>query len=199
MEVGMLLACILSLAFAMTEGERSGNANVCLCANMERAGVKTVSPPLVPPAEDETPKEKVSLGIDEATAEEFELELAVTPAERERGLMEREEIDEHGGMLFIYPEPGQRGFWMKNCLIDIDMIFLDEEGRITAVHAAKKELPRQPGESEWDYEDRLKRYPSRRPAQFCIEVQAGTIKRLGLKAGQLVELDVERLSKLAEN
>jgi len=154
-----------------------------------------------PPAEqreDDMPKEKITLGLDDA-AEEFELELSVDADQRAQGLMEREEIDEHGGMLFIYPDAKERGYWMKNCLVDIDMIFLDEEGRITAVHQAKKELPRQPGESEWDYEDRLKRYSSRRPAQFVIEVKAGTIKRLGLKAGQLVELDVERLATLAKD
>lgn len=146
----------------------------------------------------EPPTEAVTLGLTD-TAEEFELELAVDSDQRAQGLMEREEIEEHGGMLFIYPEEGQRSFWMKNCLVDIDMVFLDDEGRITATHEAKKELPQQPGESEWDYEDRLKRHPSRRPSQFVIEVKAGAIKRLGLKAGQMIELDVERLAKLGKD
>lgn len=170
------------------------------CTPLSRAAAlagERVVAQLPPPVADETPKEKIPLGLGDA-AEQFELELAVDDDQRAQGLMDREEIAEHGGMLFIYPEAEDRGFWMKNCIIDIDMIFLDEEGRITAVHAAKKELPRQPGESEWDYEDRLKRYPSRRPAQFVIEVRAGTIKRLGLKAGQLVEMEVERLAKLGK-
>jgi uncharacterized membrane protein (UPF0127 family) len=185
----MMRRCTLTLAFCIAVSWPLASAG--------QSGLAQ-DPPPAPPVEDETPKEKVTLGLDDA-AEEYELELAVNADQRAQGLMEREEIEEHGGMLFIYPDAEERGFWMKNCIIDIDMIFLDEEGRITAVHQAKKELPQQPDESEWDYEDRLKRYPSRRPAQFVIEVKAGTIKRLGLKPGHLVDLDVERLAKLAEN
>jgi hypothetical protein len=53
--------------------------------------------------------------------EVFKLEIAADARSRARGLMERTEIDEHGGMLFIYRDVRRRSFWMKNCLVDIDL------------------------------------------------------------------------------
>jgi hypothetical protein len=39
-----------------------------------------------------------------------------------------------GGMLFVFPEPRMLSFWMYECLIDIDVIFLDASGTVTAIH-----------------------------------------------------------------
>ncbi len=111
--------------------------------------------------------------------------------------MQRAQIDEHGGMLFIYRDVRWRTFWMKNCLVDIDLVYLDGRGRIVRRHKMKKEPPRGADETEAAYERRLKRYTSRRPAQFAIELNAGSIDRLKLKRGQTIELDLPRLRKMA--
>ncbi len=129
--------------------------------------------------------------------ETFRLELAVTEKSRARGLGGRMTIDADGGMLFVFRHARQRTFWMQDCLVDIDVMFLDDRGRITAVHRMKKQPPRADDESAAAYEYRLKRYPSRRPSRFAIELQPGSIDRLRIKPGQTIKLDLPRLKKKA--
>jgi uncharacterized membrane protein (UPF0127 family) len=138
------------------------------------------------------PREKVVI-----RGEVFELEIAADYASRARGLMGREKIEDHGGMLFVYRDSRPRTFWMKNCRVDIDLLYLGSKGRIVRVHRMKKEPPRREDETEWQYEWRLKSYPSRRPAQYVIELKAGTIDRLKLRRGQTIELDRAKLRKIA--
>lgn len=130
--------------------------------------------------------------------ETFELELALDDAAREKGLMDRESIPDHGGMLFVFPDSKVQvqSFWMANCLVDMDIMFLDRRGTVTAVHRMKKEPPKKPGESQEDYERRLKRYSSVYPAQFAIELKAGSLDRLNVKVDDRIALDVNRLKKM---
>jgi len=129
--------------------------------------------------------------------ETFRLEPAVTAKARQRGLGGRQKIEDHGGMLFVFPDVRRRSFYMKDCLVDIDIVFLDDRGRVTAVHAMVKEPPRRAGENVTAYERRLKRYPSRRPVRFAIELETGSIERLKLEPGRTIPLDLRRLKKMA--
>ncbi len=139
------------------------------------------------------PTEKVVIG-----AETFKLEIAADPKSRIRGLMERTKIDDHGGMLFVFRNSMRRSFWMKNCLVDIDLVFLDRRGRIVTLHKMKVQPPRRKRESEGAYHRRLKSYPSRSRSQFAIELKAGSIDRLKLKRDKKIELDFKKLTKLAK-
>lgn len=61
------------------------------------------------------------------------LEWASTPAEREVGLMSRTKLDENAGMAFVFNQPGQHCFWMKNTLIPLSIGFFDMQGRLIQV------------------------------------------------------------------
>jgi len=130
-------------------------------------------------------------------AETFTLELAHTAELRAKGLMYRREIAPAGGMLFVFPVPFLQSFWMGNCLTDIDILFLDPRGRVTAAHEMKAEPLQGPGETYEDYHARLTKYSSRLPAQFAIELAPGSLRRLEVAVGDTVALDIPRLRALA--
>lgn len=150
-------------------------------------------PPPDPPVKEEPATEKVTIG-----KEVFHLEIAADAASRATGLSGRTKIKPDGGMIFIYPDAKQRSYWMIDCLVDIDIIFLDPRGRILAMHSMKKEPPQREDETRWEYEDRLPSYSSRGRTQFALEFKAGTLKRLKLRRGQIIKLDYERLVKLTQ-
>jgi hypothetical protein len=132
--------------------------------------------------------------------ETFRLELAADPVSRTQGLMHRASIPADGGMLFVFPRPDHRSFWMGYCLVDIDVIFLDAQGRITAMHQMKAEPPRQADESRLDYERRLHhvQYWSNYPAQFAIELKGGTLDRLDIEVDEKIDLDLKRLKAMVQ-
>jgi len=129
--------------------------------------------------------------------ENFTLEVASDSYARTRGLMERKSIDEDGGMLFIYGYEQAQQFWMGYCLVDIDVIFLDANGVVTATHAMKYEPQIGADESEIDYRARMADYDSVLPAQFAIELRGGWLEKLQIKRGDRLTLDVSRLKRLA--
>lgn len=127
---------------------------------------------------------------------DYTLDIVADDATRERGLGGVESLPEHGGMLFVFPNSRLRAFVMRDCLIDIDIIFLDPSGRIVAMHHMPVEDPRTVDESLSVYEQRLKRYPSRFSAKYAIEIRGGRLESMSLEEGQLIELDTDYLESI---
>lgn len=127
----------------------------------------------------------------------FQLEIASETDAITLGLMHRETIPPGTGMIFIFPDAQVRGFWMKNCLTDIDLIYLDSRGFVTSTHRMKAEPLQRKDETEPQYEFRLKSYPSGRPTQFVIELPPGSLDQLNVRFEDKIELELVRLKALA--
>ena len=104
----------------------------------------------------------------------FHLEIAGTPAEREKGLMFRTSLAPDAGMLFDYHQEQQTAFWMQNTLIPLDMIFIAADGTVRTIHENARPLD-------------TTSIPSQVPVQFVLEIAGGRSKEIGLKVGDRFE------------
>ena len=129
--------------------------------------------------------------------ESFTLDLATDVRSRTRGLMYETSIPINGGLLFVFPDRQERSFWMKNCVIDIDIAFLDSRGIVTAIHTMVVEPPQRKDEHPIAYDERLRSYRSFGPAQFAIELRAGTFSRLHIRVNDRIPLELPMLKGLA--
>lgn len=118
----------------------------------------------------------------------FSLKVADNDQARRDGLAGVAEIPADGGMIFVYPEDEERGFWMVGCVTDMDIVFINSQGRVVSFCTMLKEPLREAGESEQQYQKRLQVYHSRGLTQYAIEVKAGTWSRLGLSVGDQLEI-----------
>ncbi|OZH55176.1 hypothetical protein AFK68_06260 [Hydrocoleum sp. CS-953] len=103
------------------------------------------------------------------------LEVAKTPKEQAMGLMYRTELPDDQGMLFSFDPPRKVNFWMKNCKISLDMIFI----RSGVVKAIALDVPP-------CLADPCPLYGSGVPVDRVIEVRGGRIRELGLKVGERI-------------
>ena len=72
--------------------------------------------------------------------QKFTVEVATTPGQMEQGLMFRKSLPADAGMIFDYRAPSTAAMWMKNTLIPLDMLFVDQHGLI--VNIAQRAVPR---------------------------------------------------------
>jgi uncharacterized membrane protein (UPF0127 family) len=123
----------------------------------------------------------------------FELELALDPATRFRGLSGRRSLPRNGGMLFVDPQARRRAMVMRDCPIPLDVAFLDRSGVVVALHEMKVEPPRGRDEPASAYEARLPIYDSGVPAQFSVETAGGRLRELGVQVGDQLVFDTTHL------
>lgn len=101
------------------------------------------------------------------------VEIADSPEEREKGLMERDKLEEGKGMLFVFEDEAPRAFWMKNTLISLDVIFFN--GRKEVIETIQFMKPCK--------EAQCPSYRGNLPAMYALEVPAGFVQEKGVKAG----------------
>jgi len=113
--------------------------------------------------------------------ERFSVELAQTQEKQALGLMFRDSLEADHGMLFLFPGEGMRSFWMKNTRIPLDIFYFDAELKLVSVaENARPCRTRQcPG------------YPSKGPAKYVLELNAGKAAELGMKEGDSLELHLD--------
>jgi uncharacterized protein len=103
----------------------------------------------------------------------FTVEVAETPAQMEQGLMFRRNMAPDAGMLFDYKTPIAATMWMRNTFIPLDMLFVDAQGRIVNIH--QRAVPQS-----------LDVIAAEAPVRAVIELNGGTVARLGIAAGDRV-------------
>lgn len=101
--------------------------------------------------------------------------VADTPIRQQRGLMFVKEMEPDRGMIFVYPQPRMLMMWMKNTFIELDMLFVDERGRINHIIANARPLS-----------EKILATPL--PASMVIELKGGEARRRGIVVGDRVSV-----------
>lgn len=107
-------------------------------------------------------------------------EIASTEEKRIMGLMYREELPIDHGMLFVFNNPIEISFWMKNTLIPLDIIFINSEKKVINVEQGnvEKNTP----------DNELKRYKSNGPIKWVVEINQGICTSNDIEPGTSVQI-----------
>ena len=131
------------------------------------------TPPASPPAAVSGPRLILPNGA------AIQVELATDDATRAQGLMFRDHLADDRGMLFLFPESGEYPFWMKNTLIPLDMIWIDDQRRVA--HVASNVPPCKA--------DPCPNYPPNANAKYVLELAAGVAAKHHLANGQTLRFE----------
>jgi uncharacterized protein len=115
----------------------------------------------------------------ELGGERFTVEIADDDAERARGLMFRDALPQGHGMFFVHERTQPLAYWMKNTRIPLDILYFDEG--LSLVSQQRDVPPCSAG-------DACPPYPSRAPARYVLELNAGEARRLELEDGARLEV-----------
>jgi uncharacterized protein len=105
------------------------------------------------------------------------VEVASSPEELMRGLMNRTSLPSDAGMIFIFKDAGIHPFWMKNTLIPLDMVWVSNESRIVHIASAVPCAA-----------DPCMHYTPRSPSSYVVEVNGGFAQEYGLRVGGPVSI-----------
>ncbi len=111
---------------------------------------------------------------------EIEAELAISPEDQARGMMFRSEVPPDTGMLFVGNRAAPRSFWMYQCLVPLDMVWLDGARRIV-------EIVREAPPCRADDPQRCPSYGGNANSVYVLELAAGQAAARGLQVGDQLE------------
>lgn len=114
--------------------------------------------------------EDLLIGSEGGRLNRFTVELALTPEQRQQGLMNRQQMAADHGMLFDFGKTQSVLMWMKNTPLPLDMIFMDEGGVITHIQ-----------ENATPFSEAI--ISSGGPVRFVLEVNGGVVRKLGISSG----------------
>jgi uncharacterized membrane protein (UPF0127 family) len=107
----------------------------------------------------------------------YELQVADTKEERERGLSGQKELKKNGGMILDFNTDGDWGIWMKNMNFNIDIAWLDQSGKVVGI---------QKNVSPNSYPDS---YNASADSRYVIELPHGTLSKNNINTGNFVKID----------
>lgn len=110
----------------------------------------------------------------------FKVKLALTPIEQEKGLMFRSNLDLDEGMFFIFQEEGIYSFWMKNTLIPLDIIWMNEKGEIIFIS----------GNTVPCRDNFCPAIGPDKKAKYVLEINGGLGQKLGMKIGDSLKFEL---------
>ncbi len=194
MKFGFFASCFAAVLLASACGNTGSTSTVVIPpAETEKkvapaAPVVKIDPPAQPPARKVNPRRlyqldelqvvKIKIGT-----HTFDAWVMDTDAKRSEGMMflKNEDFKDSECMVFVFPREQELGFWMRNTLVDLDIAYVN----------TKKFIVRAVTMKSLDETS----VPSRGLSMYAIEFRAGLFKKLGIRAGQKVEIPSSVKSK----
>ena len=103
----------------------------------------------------------------------MDVQVAATPDQRQTGLMFRKDMPQHEGMIFVFEQPAQQCFWMKNTLLPLSAAFVADDGTIVNIEDMKPQT--------------LDSHCSAKPVRYVLEMNKGWFVKKGIKAGSKLQ------------
>ena len=118
-------------------------------------------------------KGQVEIATTDGKLQKFNVEFARSEAEKATGLMFRERLADDEGMLFMWNTSSPRQFWMKNTLINLDILFIDSDYRVVHIEESAQK-------------GSLRIISSLLPVQYVLEINAGQAQLRKITLGALL-------------
>ena len=99
----------------------------------------------------------------------IDAQVAMTPEERQIGLMQRKEMPQHEGMIFVFEQPAQQCFWRKNTLLPLTAAFVADDGTIVNLADMKPQT--------------IESHCSTHAVRYVLEMNKGWFAKKGIKPG----------------
>ncbi len=100
---------------------------------------------------------------------QIDAQVAQTPEQRATGLMHRQQMPQHEGMLFVFERPSVQCFWMKNTLLPLSIAFVADDGTVVNLDEMKPQT--------------LDSHCSSSPVRYVLEMNRGWFAKKGIKPG----------------